>query len=259
MPWPIVGPTLMAAGSALFTALIGIAFFRQLQPTHVANDYAPCCEGWHEAQLRGCKQGLLYVPQQPINTYSNITYMAAGIFVGGLIGTAPAWGFALAMAYLCVGSMLFHAVSTNWGQMLDVTGIYAVFSALAAYAAAELAQSGLEAAGSPGWLTSDWTVATVMFAIAGGVVYVFGPRFREDMEQKIALFLVPAYVLTLLNAFHVWPLVVGSIALFAVAYLCWWMDKKRTFPIVPWGHGAWHLFTAAATGLAFYAAYLGGQ
>ena len=259
MPWSFVGPSLMAAGSALFTALIGIAFFRQLQPDHVSNDYEECLERWHEAHLRGCDQGLLDVPQQPINTYSNITYMAAGIFVAGLLGTPPAWGFALAMAYLCVGSMLFHAVSTNWGQMLDVTGIYAVFAALAAYAAAELARSGLRAAGSPGWLTSDWAVATVMFVVAGVVVYVFGPRFREHMERKIAFFLVPAYALILLNALRVWPLVVGSIALFAVGYLCWWTDKRRTFPIVPWGHGAWHLFTAAATGLAFYAAYLGGR
>lgn len=216
-------------------------------------------EGWHEAHLRGCRDGLLQIPQQPINTYSNIAYMAGGIGLAAVLGTPAAWGFALAMAYLCVGSMLFHAVSTKWGQMLDVTGIYAVFSSLAAYAALELVRSGLRTEGAPAWSTADWMVATVMFGVAGLVVYVLGPRFRDHMERKIAMFLVPAYLLTLMNSLSVWPLVVGSIGLFALAFLCWWTDKKRTFPIVPWGHGAWHLFTAAASVLAFYAAHAAGQ
>ncbi|WP_412068698.1 hypothetical protein [Rubrivirga sp. IMCC43871] len=255
MPPTILGPLLLALGSVAFLALVGRAFFAVLKPRHVVDDYARCYEHWHEAEINGCGQGLLYVPQQPINTYTNAAYLAAGVFVAAWLGTPAAWVFALAMGYLCVGSMLFHAVSTHWGQMLDVTGIYAVFSATALYAVAEWVLSWGVGGLAPDGPIGAWLVALLMLVGAGLAVSLLAPRYRKDMEIKIGVLLVVAYAATLLHNLAVWPWVLASIGLFAVAYACWAADKARRFPIVPWGHGVWHLLTAAAAAVAFFAAH----
>jgi hypothetical protein len=46
---------------------------------------------------------------------------------------------------------------------------------------------------------------------------------------------------------------VVSLALFAVAFLIWSLDKKRVFPFKHWGHGLWHILTGTAISLLFYA------
>jgi hypothetical protein len=40
------------------------------------------CEGrWWEEELYHCKQGLTRVPNQPVNNYTNIAYLASGLFI----------------------------------------------------------------------------------------------------------------------------------------------------------------------------------
>lgn len=239
----------VTAGAVVFTALIFVTVFRFISPAALDADYVPCAGGWHESELNSCSQGLLKVPQQPVNTYSNLAYLAAGLYPAVLFNVAPAYVFGATMAYLCLGSALYHAVSTRWAGMLDVTAIYAVFSGLAAYSASVLI-------GLPDWLTS-----LVMFLVAGLAAYFLSPRFRNNMNLRIGIFLGLAYALTLLHMglssnWEAWPYLLASFLLFALAFLIWNLDKNRTFPLHGWGHGFWHLFTAAAAGLVFYGTFL---
>lgn len=245
----VAGAVVFTAGAVIFMALLFAAAFRFVRPSILMDDYVVCAGGWHEAELNSCSQGLLKLPQQPVNTYSNLAYLAAGLFPAIVLKTPPAYVFAATTVYLCVGSSLYHAFSTRWAGMLDVTGIYTVFSALATYSAAVLI-------GLPDWLTS-----LLMFVIAGLAAYFLSPRYKQDMHLRIGIFLGLAYGLTLLHMglsgnWGAWPYLLASFLLFALAFLIWNLDKKRTFPLHGWGHGFWHVFTAAGAALLFYATFL---
>lgn len=235
-------------GAVIFAALLLVVLFRYLNPTIVRDDYVTCSGGWNEAKLNNCQAGLLAVPQQPVNTYSNLAYFATGLFPGILLDTPASYVFAFTMAYLCLGSALFHAISTRWAGMLDVTAIYTVFSALATYAAAVLLD------------LPEWLIPGLMFLVAAGIVYVLSPRYKRRMRLIIGIFLGGAYLLVLLQMWlsgnwSFWPYLLASFITFVLAFIFWNMDKAGTFPLPRWGHGIWHILTAAASGLVFYSIY----
>lgn len=241
----------VTTGAVVFAAFLFVALFRSLDPAIVRDDYHACAGNWYEANLHNCQDGLEAVPQQPVNTYTNLAYLAAGLFPGVLLDTPASYVFAFAMTYLCVGSTLYHGTSTRWGGMLDVTAIYVVFSALAVYAAAGLF-------GLPEWLTP-----ALMFVVAGAIAYVLTPRFRRNMHLIIGIFLGSTYALVLLQMglreqWAARPYLLTSIVAFALAFLFWRMDLTRTFPVPRWGHGLWHILTAVASGLVFYVIYRAG-
>jgi hypothetical protein len=218
------------ASAAIFTGLIVLAVFQYLEPEKVSADYHPCRGGWHEAYLNHCETGLLRIPQQPVNTYTNLAYLAAGLFTHLALGTGPSLVFAVGMIYLCVGSTLHHAVSTAWVEMLDVTGIYVVFSSLAVFAAATLVGGGA----SP--LTTG-----LMFLVAGLAAYLLSKQFRRQMNVVIGVFLALTYALLQLHrglsrSWDRWPLLVASPAIFALAFLAWHLDRTKRFPLPHWGH-----------------------
>lgn len=236
-------------GALIFAALIFAALFRNLDPAVVAVDYKQCAGGWHEAYLNHCAAGLTKIPQQPVNTYTNLAYLAAGLFVALTVDTPPAQVFAATMIYLSIGSTLYHALSTRWAGMLDVTAIYATFSALAVYALFVLL-------GIPDWITTG-----IMFVVAGLTAFLLSKRYSRNMHLIIGIFLGAAYAFLLLHMartgrWSVWPYLAGSFSAFALAFLIWNMDRAGTFPLKRWGHGCWHILTAAASALVFYAIFL---
>lgn len=237
---------IVTVSALVFATLIFLALFRYLEPSKVASDYKPCRGGWHEAELEGCSRGLLKVPQQPVNTYTNLAYLAAGLYLYFTLDTQAAFVFALTMTYLCVGSTLFHATSTGWAGMLDVTGIYTVFAGMAVYA--------LTAAFGQG---QHPLVPAAMFVTAGLAAFSLSKR-RHDMHLMIALLLGPTYLLLTLRMAMTgqWvavPELLGSLALFALGFGSWMLDVRHRFPLPRWGHGVWHLMTAPASALAFAA------
>jgi channel protein (hemolysin III family) len=241
---------LVTASAVVFAGLIFLAVFQYVEPETVSADYHPCRGGWHEAYLNDCEAGLLRIPQQPVNTYTNLAYLAAGLFTHLALGTGPSLVFAVGLIYLCVGSTLYHAVSTAWAGMLDVTGIYVVFSSLAVFAAAALLGGG----------TSPLTTA-VMFLVAGLTAFLLSKRFRRQMNVVIGIFLGLIYALSLLHIglnhhWERWSLLLASFTLFALAFMAWHMDRARSFPLPRWGHGLWHILTAAASALLFFAIHL---
>jgi predicted membrane channel-forming protein YqfA (hemolysin III family) len=238
----------IAGAASILVGLVLNVVFRRLDPASV-RDYRPCKGGWWEAKLNQCDQGLLRVPQQPINTYTNIAYLTGGLFVALMLVTPPTWAFAVTTLYLCVGSALYHATSTRWAGSLDVSGIYAVFSALTVYAAFALAD------------VDAWIVTSGMLGGALLAAYFLRYQFRGNMQLKIGLFLGATYVLAIVNMalsgdWLYWPYFAGSLALFGTAYVIWNLDLKGAFPLERWGHGFWHVLTAAAISVLFYGVHL---
>ncbi len=239
----------VSLGAVVFAAFLFKALFRYVGPDMVRTDYRPCAGGWYEAQFQQCGAGLITVPQQPVNTYSNLAYLATGLFPGILWGTPASYVFAFTMVYLCIGSTLYHATSTHWSGMLDVTAIYVVFSSLVVYVVSVLLNL-------PQWLTPG-----LMFIIPGGIAFALSQRYHDNMRLIIGLFLGSLYLLLLLHMWkqknwNPWPRTLTSFTLFGFAFLCWSMDKARTFPFPRWGHGLWHILTAIAIGCLFMAIHL---
>jgi hypothetical protein len=77
------------------------------------------------------------------------------------------------------------------------------------------------------------------------------------MSIKVGIFLLLTYAFAIWNMSkndgqHVRVHLIISFVFFLMAYGAWYMDKTRTFPLKKWGHGLWHLFTAAAISVLFY-------
>ncbi len=243
----IISIAFAVAGSVV----AGIALreiFKIIDPGKVSQ-YRTCAGGWWEAELNQCASGLAMVPQQPVNTYTNVLYLTGGLFLVFYLNTLTSYVFFIASFYLCTGSALYHSTSTRWGGSLDVSAMYAVFSSLTVYAASTLI--GLE----------DSLVALIMFVVAVLIGWLLRYKYKGNMVLKIGIFILLIY------SFLIWSMVqhnmslfnvylISSFVLYVIAFIIWILDKKRIFPIKRWGHGLWHIFTAVAISMLFYAIYL---
>ncbi len=237
--------------SLIFALLVGLIFqqvFRRIDPTQI-KDYRHCKGGWWEAELNDCHIGLLMVPQQPINTYTNLAFAAGGLFVAISVNTPPSYVFTLTCLYLCLGSSLYHATSTRWAGSLDVSSMYAAYSALAAYSVCTFFDC------------AAWLTAGIMLASACAMGYLLRYKYHGDMSLKIGVFVAFTYAFAILSYRESYnstakAYLIASFVIFAAAFAVWVMDKKRFFPLKRWGHGVWHLLTATATCLVFYAVHL---
>ena len=231
--------------------VVGIALlkvFRSLDPSRISG-YLPCKGGWWEAELNQCSAGLLRIPQQPVNTYTNVAYVFGGFFLLFRLNTLPSYILSLTLLYLCVGSALYHATSTRWAGSLDVSAMYAVFSAMTTYVVCRF------------FSFDNSLVAFLMFIVAVLCGYLLRYKYRGNMSLKIGIFLVLIYIFTIWsivrnNRSLVSDYLIVSLAMFVLAYLAWFLDRAKNFPLKRWGHGLWHVLTAAAISILFYGSYL---
>ncbi len=237
---------------ALAFGLILFVYLRRINPATVGVYKS---RDWCEAQLAGSLDpGRTHpsrVPEQPVNTYSNLVYAAVGVFVALELATLPAFVFSLTMVVLCWGSSLYHALSTVRTGRFDVAGMYVVYSGLAVYAISM-------ATGVPDWwIAVAMVVITSLFGLGG---YFIRGWYHDNVNWKIAIFLIVPYLLVIERIVThgqsdaILPVTV-SFGLFAIAMISWIFDKTCRFPIRTWGHGVWHLFTGVATGMLFIAVY----
>jgi hypothetical protein len=239
----------VAAASAGLVGLALAAAFARIRKDvargFVIGSYVQCDGEWHEAILNHCDLGLKRIPQQPVNTYTNLAYVAAGVLVGQLFDTGPAQVFMVSMTFLGLGSALYHGLSVRWAGHMDVLAIYWVFVGLLLY-------SGGRLCGTDAALTS-----AAMF-LFGGLFASFLRLFRRDwaMNIKIGLLLGPILLLEVLYV-HLngvpqgYVPVAAALVLFAVAFGVWILDRNKLFRPRRWGHGVWHLLTAAAIPILF--------
>ena len=87
--------------------LIAIALYKVFQRINPANvtEYLSCQGDFWESELNNCSTGLDRVPQQPVNTYTNVLYLTAGLLVMFEFNTLPTFVFIQAKATdnLCIG------------------------------------------------------------------------------------------------------------------------------------------------------------
>lgn len=182
--------------------------------------------GWWEDRLsHRCS-----FPIAPVNTFSNLAYIAAGVVAAVLEPTWAGIAFGAAMTFLGIGSALYHGTKRVWASHLDNAGMYAAMAALAVYAAAPA-----------------HPLVAVGMTVFGGLCawqLAWGKNWKVYLNPMMGVLVGAACTAVALNGSIV---AVGTaLGLLLAAYAIWWMDLKRTFWFPKLGHGLWHLITAGA-------------
>lgn len=188
---------------------------------------------WWEDQLAGrCS-----FPIGPVNTWSNLAYILVGIL---LLPRAVAGGASLIA--LGIGSGLYHGFKTVFTDQLDNAGMYLVFGGILVLAVADKQ--------TPVVTLLEFVVGT---ALAWRLVWFQQPDVVENAVMGCA---VGASAMGVGLRGHPW-LALAALVLMAVAYLVFWQADQARAPwlksagLSRWGHGLWHILTAAGTYLLF--------
>jgi hypothetical protein len=182
---------------------------------------------------------------QPANAWSSLGFVVAGI--AAILAVRPParrertlvvllGGALLAVG---VGSFLFHATLTLWGQFVDVLPMYAVGCVLLAGAVVRLGWVPPRAAAVGG---------AALLALLGVALWVW----PESRRVLFAAVLLPGIALELVlartsRAPARW--LYAGLGLLVTAYLVWVLDQAGVWcDPVSWlqGHALWHLLGAAA-------------
>lgn len=205
---------MIAAMGTLATFILLQGMFLVMPQRWIVPYYRSCAGGWAEGAAHDCVNPPVFLPQQPINTWTNLAYVFAGWMTG------DPW-FAALMTGLGICSALYHGTSTSWAGKLDVTAIYVTFPFL------------MLSVAYPTW---------VALAVAVPVGVVAGQVFYRNLTVPVGT----GFALTLavlVFSEPSWLLAAGT-ALFGLGYIAWNLDKRGRILGVS-GHGAWHQLTAA--------------
>lgn len=234
--------------AALATAAIGLVaalVLGQFSSAQVWTGLTPgnCteyCENYDRCDALSSRPAV----QQPLNTWSNLSYVFVACLVLLLPGmNASRWLFATSMLLLGVGSFLFHATITREFQWLDVVGMYAVLVALGAIGFVQIWDVPQFVAVGVALVTDlllavfKWQLNTFVMipALGLGVAALVGIAIQRDGYSGRD------------------PLL--ALGLMGVAFLLQRLDVSRTICVSPtsWfqGHAVWHVLTASALYLVF--------
>jgi len=237
------------AATFLVDVALVIAFYRVrhgIDHEPLEKAYLECDGDWHEAHIYKCEDGLNRFPQQPINTYSNLAFVAGGVFVAHYLGGPNAMIFMVSMVLLAIGSALYHGLSVRWAGHMDVLAIYWVLLVLVASVVSSLA--GI-----------DPKFTSIAGFVGGGVIaaYLRLVRKHVDMMIKIGVLLAPIYGLAAWHAVRVgettgYILLAVSLLLFVIAFIIWNLDKRQVKWLRGAGHGVWHILCAGGFSLIFW-------
>lgn len=177
-------------------------------------------------------------PYGPRNTFSNLGYAVAGLWIAARYPTDTGAVMAVSLWLLATGSALYHGYKTLLANRLDWIGMLAVFTSLAT-------------ANTLGpWRGAPW--AMLALSALAGFTYA---RVLNGVSRDwwmVVLGLIGAARPFLWHRYGALALGLGAMA---VAYTVWQLDKARSRWVGVWGHAIWHVLTAVGIAVLF----AGGQ
>jgi hypothetical protein len=198
--------------------------------------------GWAPPDLQHCEANLCGWITTPANTWSNLAYLAAAVWIWRRHGPDPvSRRFAWAAVALGATSFLFHASFTAVGQFIDYLGMFLYVLLLLAL---NLKRSGLERWGAfyLGSLAVCAAALPVFRAAGIGLQWIIVALVAGVLATEAALARRPGP-----PSYRAWTAGAG---LMGAAALFWWLDFSRRLcdPGNHWfqGHAVWHLLSAAA-------------
>ena len=185
---------------------------------------------WEDALSKRCS-----FPIAPINTFTNLAYCIAGIWLFLTTQSATSFVVGLALFILGICSGVYHGFKTIWSSRYDHIGMYSVFLTIAIYAI------------SP----THRFIAPLMAlgAIAGSLALTYAPNWKRILNPVLGTLIGISLLAGLLNGKPTFSLI--SLGTFGLAYIIWQLDVKRLFFIKRWGHGIWHILSAVGVILLY--------
>lgn len=202
------------------------------------------------------------VIRQPVNTYSNLTFVLAGIGMlaiaredwacgkrGNLLLSHRAYSsvFGVAAIVIGAGSFFYHASLTFIGQWFDVMGmdLFIGFALVYNYARFRPLR------------TSRFVLAYIAMMAMLGYMLIVTPEYRR---QVFAALVWATLALELLVRMVERPQMqtrwlVASVASLAMGYGIWMLDESGVWctpTSIVQGHALWHLFSALAAFLLYW-------
>jgi len=206
------------------------------------------------------------------NTWSNLAFVLVGLYAlalgwhdrgqdypegCGYVRSTPTMSFlfGLACCYLGVGSGLFHASLTRWGQQLDVAAMYAPLVVIIAVSLGRGFPVNPMGRGSRG--IPSWPLLTGLVVFSCLLLY----RYKWSMSSWVVLPILIGLVTALavrdqLRTGGHWQLrwLAGAGVALAVAVVCRQLDVAGRFSRndawLP-GHAFWHILTSGSLACAY--------
>lgn len=194
------------------------------------------------------------------NTWSNLAYAVVGFYVLGFalhdvrlsgVQTQTVWSvlYGLACCFLAVGSGVFHASLSRWGQQLDVTAMYTPLLVLIG----EATWRHIPRIGFPRQRSlSTWPLLAGLVFVTTLLLYHYKWSLSSGVILPLLILIVAGFALLDLwrdaTRRRTVSLLTAVIALL-LAVACRELDIQRRFsdaqtPLQ--GHAFWHLLTAVA-------------
>lgn len=185
---------------------------------------------WEDVLVKRCS-----FPIAPINTFTNLAYVVAGICLYLAMPSAPSLVVASALVLLGIFSGLYHGFKTIWSSRLDHVGMYSVFLTIAIYSI------------SP----THGFIAPLMAlgALGVSIPLTYGPNWKRVLNSILGVLIGISLLAGMLNGKPAFSSL--SLGVFILAYTIWQLDKHRIFWIKKWGHGIWHILTPIALVLLY--------
>lgn len=196
---------------------------------------------------------------EPANTWTNISYIIAAIFIFRLSYKTKfaqsnsmtkdkrfTYLYAGSLFFLGLGSFFFHASLTFWGQWFDVMGMYLITFYFIAY---NFVRSGY-------FKFSKFSFTYLLsVALAGALIYYIPESRRYLFGLSIGIILVSSLIINhKIKAQINHRVLYSALGVFAFGFLFWNLDKFKVLcdPYALFnGHGVWHF----CGGLAAYLLY----
>ncbi len=199
--------------------------------------------------------------EQLSNTYSNLAYVLIGLLIvwgnkgkegnGGknLMMSSSAYPITYGVTVFAIGagSFFYHGSLTEIGRWFDWFGMYLYASFIVLYNASRLRRlSG-----------AQFVIAYTIFnIILAAIIFNTAPSVRQQIfGLLIALTLILEYLVRRRDKPQVESkFLYVALGCLVAAYTIWILDRDRILCApTSWmqGHAAWHILTAAATGLMF--------
>ena len=253
--------------------LVGLGWFSALMVAMgilVSLDWIPSsrddsCVQDHDCHCEALLVGVKKV-KQPINTWSDLGFVAAGMMIfymigsfrlSGAVAANPLQGtsffsivYGMLVIYLGPGSMFYHASVKKWGGWLDNMSMVLWTAFLIVYVFAR----GIPMPDSLTvivYLTIVVSSGVIIWFVEGSGKYIFGLMVGVWGVLEIIILIVQATGSSVMGLHRTeWGWLILAAASFGLAIFIWLRSKDGQ----PWcypnswaqGHAAWHLLSAVS-------------
>jgi hypothetical protein len=202
------------------------------------------CEHNTDCAIIVQNQQLIRVPAQPVNTWSNISFLILGLWVYRRRRSITAVWFALSCVVLGAGSGAFHSFMSRGGHLADLIGMFLVFNFLAVYNM---------------FVTHRFKKFFYAVAISA-VMSLVTALYVADLSSTAVLgatgiTVVVHLVFAVINKRITWQQAAMAIAPFLLAFAFRQMDVAGIFCFpnsIYQGHGVWHVLAAVGIYQVFH-------